>query len=1111
MQSAGVLDTGLSVRYGGAVLAVGAATFIRWLLADLFGNRLTFITYSPVVAMVALAAGPGPTVLATILSAGIVSAWLMPALLASGDLEAATALCLFTLSGLILAIMAGMLQRARSGQSRVVRQLAESMHAQSERLRLAVDAAEAGIWSWDVASNVSDWDERYETLYGIHPGEPKSFDVWIGRVHEADRQRLLDRIQVLLGPGAGDSWREEFRARHPVKGERWMLGLGHVHRDAAGHALQFIGINIDITDRKQSEEAIRNSEQQFRAFLENSAVIAWLKDEEGRHVFLSENLQRRFGLKPSDWQGKTDFELWPAAQAKEYRRNDLAVLAGGTAMEVVEEAVNPDGSRSWWRSHKFPFQDASGKRYVGGLAVDITARKKAEAERQMFVSLADSSREFIGICRQDFTPIYLNAAGLQMVGLENFEEAYRTTALDFFFPEDQPIMTEEFLPRVMRNGHGEIEIRFRHFRTGEPIWMLHNVFNILDASGAAVGWATVSRNIHSRKMAEEQLQRLNRELEQRVAERTEALRDQQQRLQAILDTVASAIISLDRQGTIQSVNPAAERIFGFAAAEMLGQNISLLMPRADDDASLLQHLLVLSQAHALDGRHEMTARRQDGSLFPADLSITAVEQLQLYTVILRDITERKRAEQALQQRLAELAILNRVGLICSESRSEDELLYRATAVIAEGLYHDNCGFMLVDAARGRIVPHPSFVISDPNVPRMSFSLEEGITGLVARTGQALRVGDVSQHPAYLPADSRTRSELCVPIKIAGKVVGVVNVESQVVEGFSATDEQLMTTIVDLVGNALERFRSEEQLRRRERELADFVENATVGLHWVGPDGRILWANRAELDMLGYSRDEYIGRHVADFHTDPEVIADLLRRLLAKETVRNYEASLRCKDGSRRWVLIDSSVYVEDGRFVHSRCFIRDITERKNLEREVVEIATLEQERIGQDLHDDCGQELTALGLLADGLVESLQVHAPKDVALARKMQQQIKGVLRQVRGIARGLAQAEVEAEELPAALTELTARLAETSGVRCVFQGEEFIPRDGPTRATHLYHIAQEACTNALKHAHPGTSRFAFAHATVPSCWKSRMTGLAWAWMPRKAWGDVSCGTVPT
>jgi len=122
------------------------------------------------------------------------------------------------------------------------------------------------------------------------------------------------------------------------------------------------------------------------------------------------------------------------------------------------------------------------------------------------------------------------------------------------------------------------------------------------------------------------------------------------------------------------------------------------------------------------------------------------------------------------------------------------------------------------------------------------------------------------------------------------------------------------------------------LRRSERELSDFFENGSVGLHWVGPDGTILRANQTELDLLGYRREEYVGRNIAEFHTDPSTIADVLARLARGETLHEYPARMRCKNGSIRDVLIDSNVLFEDGRFVHTRCFTRDVTELRDRER-----------------------------------------------------------------------------------------------------------------------------------------------------------------------------------
>ncbi len=112
------------------------------------------------------------------------------------------------------------------------------------------------------------------------------------------------------------------------------------------------------------------------------------------------------------------------------------------------------------------------------------------------------------------------------------------------------------------------------------------------------------------------------------------------------------------------------------------------------------------------------------------------------------------------------------------------------------------------------------------------------------------------------------------------------------------------------------------------QVTDFLENAVVPMHWVAADGTILWANQAELDLLGYSRDEYIGRHVADFHADPEVIADILQRLARNQDLHGYEARLRCRDGSLRHVRIHSNVFRENGKFVHTRCVTIDVTDAK---------------------------------------------------------------------------------------------------------------------------------------------------------------------------------------
>jgi PAS domain S-box-containing protein len=141
------------------------------------------------------------------------------------------------------------------------------------------------------------------------------------------------------------------------------------------------------------------------------------------------------------------------------------------------------------------------------------------------------------------------------------------------------------------------------------------------------------------------------------------------------------------------------------------------------------------------------------------------------------------------------------------------------------------------------------------------------------------------------------------------------------------DRLLLGVATNQAATVMLQKQAEHQVCRSARELSDFFDNASVGLHCVGPDGTILRVNKAELDLLGYTENEYIGHNIAEFHVDQEVIADILRRLAAGELLRDFEARMRSKDGSIKHVLVDSSVHWKDGKFIHTRCFTRDITEQ----------------------------------------------------------------------------------------------------------------------------------------------------------------------------------------
>jgi PAS domain S-box-containing protein len=197
-------------------------------------------------------------------------------------------------------------------------------------------------------------------------------------------------------------------------------------------------------------------------------------------------------------------------------------------------------------------------------------------------------------------------------------------------------------------------------------------------------------------------------------------------------------------------------------------------------------------------------------------------------------------------------------------------------------------------------------------------------------GQTLGLGLAEKTLAEIKRELAESDEFTGEILCSTKSGEERNIELSIFTMRSRVGEPLC--YVCIKRDITKRKQDELALRRSQTELTDFFENASVGLHWVSKDGTILRANQAELDLLGYTRDEFVGRNIVDFHIDREAIQDILERLRDGGVVRDYEARLRCKDGSTKVVRIDSSAYFEDGKFVHSRCFTRDITERRRTER-----------------------------------------------------------------------------------------------------------------------------------------------------------------------------------
>jgi len=162
--------------------------------------------------------------------------------------------------------------------------------------------------------------------------------------------------------------------------------------------------------------------------------------------------------------------------------------------------------------------------------------------------------------------------------------------------------------------------------------------------------AALRKEVSAREQSEADLRELTAQLEQRVTERTAELEEKQRRVEAIVQTAVEGIVTINERGIIDSFNQAAEKMFGYTAAEVIGQNVSILMPSPDREKhdSYLANYLRTGQAKIIGIGREVVARRKDGTLFPMDLSVGEVRlgERRLFTALVRDISERRELEQA---------------------------------------------------------------------------------------------------------------------------------------------------------------------------------------------------------------------------------------------------------------------------------------------------------------------------------------------------------------------------------------------------------------------------------------------------------------------------------
>lgn len=435
--------------------------------------------------------------------------------------------------------------------------------------------------------------------------------------------------------------------------------------DEQGRVVLVLSEGRDISEIQRANQRLADSEQRLRTLVAMSSDWYWEQDADFRFVDMSDGAHLRAGVPAVQLLGKTRWDLAKApALAALWARHRQVLERHEPYRDFEYPGVDQAGRPITLSVSGDPVFDGQG-RFTGyrGIGRNVTEQRRA-AQRladseQRFRALVAMSSDWYWEQDDQFRFVEMSAGQMLAAGSDpaSFMGKTRWDIKAILLDESQWAAHRALLERHEPFRNVEYQ---RLSDGGDVVWISINGEPIFDLNGRFKGYRGTGTNITDRKRAEQLLARRNEDLEAAVATRT-------QQLQSMLDAALSGILTIDANGAIQTVNAATTRLLGYTRNELVGQNISVLMPhphQSEHDGYLAAYR-ASGQKKIIGIGREVQARHKSGALVPIHLSVSEYSSQgeRFFTGIMTDLTERIAAEQALRERERQLAQAQKMEVV----------------------------------------------------------------------------------------------------------------------------------------------------------------------------------------------------------------------------------------------------------------------------------------------------------------------------------------------------------------------------------------------------------------------------------------------------------------